>query len=147
MRNENVLLLSFRQKKSQTKPVLLLTTKYKANTVEVVKKRKNGDLKVKKPDVITKYNMYMGGTDTSDQMLYCYLDERCKLKYWRKVAFNMIARMILNSYILYKENNAAKFYQDTITLQTLWMPWRINGVKREVRLSGLWVEEEIALKM
>lgn len=55
MRNKNVLLLSFRQKKSQTKPVLLLTTKYKANTVEIVKK--NCDIKVKKPDMITKYNM------------------------------------------------------------------------------------------
>lgn len=40
MQNENVLLLSFRQKKSQTKPALLLTTKYKTNTVEIVKKKK-----------------------------------------------------------------------------------------------------------
>lgn len=52
--------------------------------------------------MITKYNMYVGGIDTSDQMLYCYLDERRTLNYWRK------ARMSLNSYILYKENNTGK---------------------------------------
>lgn len=106
LRNKNMVMLSFRQKKSQTKPVLLLSTKYKANTVELLKKRKNGDVRVKKPDVINKYNMYMGGIDTSDQMLYCYLDERRTVKYWRKVAFNIISRMLLNTYIIYKENNA-----------------------------------------
>lgn len=58
--------------------------------------------------MITKYNMYVGGIYTSDQMLYCYLDERRTLKYWKKVAFNIIARMILNSYIVYKENKAGK---------------------------------------
>lgn len=50
----------------------------------------------------------MGGIDTSDQMLYCYLAERRTLKYWRKVAFNIIARMILNTYIIYKENNSGR---------------------------------------
>lgn len=58
--------------------------------------------------MITKYNMYVGGIYTSDQMLYCYQDERRTLNYWRKVAFNIIVRMILNSYMLYKENNAGK---------------------------------------
>jgi hypothetical protein len=37
-------------------------------------------------------------------ILYTYLDEKRTLGYWKKVAFIIIARMMLNSYILYKEN-------------------------------------------
>jgi hypothetical protein len=46
----------------------------------------------------------MGGINSSDMMLYTYLDERQTVCYWEKVAFNIIARMVLNSYILYKGN-------------------------------------------
>jgi hypothetical protein len=46
----------------------------------------------------------MGGTDSSDLMLYIYLDKRQTVHYWKNVAFNIIARMASNSYILYKEN-------------------------------------------
>lgn len=106
--NENILMLSYREKKTQKNPVLLLSTKFKAKTVEKTKKRQNDFITNKKPEVIDKYNMYMGGIDTSDQMVYCYLDERRTLKYWRKVTFNIMARMVLNTYILYKENNAGK---------------------------------------
>jgi hypothetical protein len=45
----------------------------------------------------------MGGIDSSDMMLYTYLDERQRVFYWKKVAFNIIARMVLNSYILHKK--------------------------------------------
>jgi hypothetical protein len=37
-------------------------------------------------------------------MLHTYLDERLTVCYWKKIAFNIIARMVLNSYILYKDN-------------------------------------------
>ena len=47
----------------------------------------------------------MGGIDTSDMMLYVYLDERRTLKYWKKVVFNVLSGMLLNAYILYKENH------------------------------------------
>jgi hypothetical protein len=46
----------------------------------------------------------MGGIDSSDMMLYTYLDERQIVCYWKKVALNIINRIILNSYILYKKN-------------------------------------------
>jgi hypothetical protein len=45
----------------------------------------------------------MGGIN-SDMMLHTYLGERRTAHYWKKVAFNIIARTVLNSYILYKEN-------------------------------------------
>lgn len=108
MRQDNLLMLSYREKKSQIKPVLLLSTKCKASTIEKVKSINGVDVKKYRPGLIEKYNMYMGGIDTSDQMLYCYLDERRTKKYWRKVVFNIIARMVLNTYLLYKENNTGK---------------------------------------
>jgi hypothetical protein len=33
----------------------------------------------------------MGGIDLSDMMLYTNLDERPRMCYWKKVAFNSIA--------------------------------------------------------
>jgi hypothetical protein len=52
----------------------------------------------------------MGGIDTSDIMLYCYLGERKTVKHWKKVTFNIFGRMVLNSYILYKENSTRQGY-------------------------------------
>jgi hypothetical protein len=46
----------------------------------------------------------MEGFDSSDMILYTYLDERWTVHHWKKVASNITARMVLNSYILYKEN-------------------------------------------
>lgn len=46
----------------------------------------------------------MGGIDHFDMMLYGYIDERRTVKYWKKVTFNLFGRMVLNSYIIYKEN-------------------------------------------
>jgi hypothetical protein len=40
----------------------------------------------------------MDGIDSADMMLYTYLDETWMVHYWKKVAFNVIARMVLNSY-------------------------------------------------
>ena len=39
-------------------------------------------------------------------MLYMYLDERRTLKYWRKVVFSIIGRMVVNSYILYYQHTS-----------------------------------------
>jgi hypothetical protein len=36
----------------------------------------------------------MGGNDSSDMMLYTYLDERQTVCYWKKVAFNILARKL-----------------------------------------------------
>lgn len=108
MRNENLLILGYREKASQKKPVLLHSTKAKAKSIEKVKVRQAEEIKKTKPEVINTYNMYMGGVDSSDQMLYCYLDERRTVKYWKKVVFNIFSRMILNTYIIYKENCTGK---------------------------------------
>jgi hypothetical protein len=60
----------------------------------------------------------MGGTDSSDMALYTHLDERPTVLYWKKVNFNIIAKTVLSSYILYKENyrDLANRNPETITM-------------------------------
>jgi hypothetical protein len=40
-------------------------------------------------------------------MLYSYRDERKRVKYWKKIYFNIFSRVVLNSHIIYKENVSA----------------------------------------
>jgi hypothetical protein len=82
--------------------------------------RHGGSLQVK-PGVIRSYNKFIGGIDSSDMLLYTYLHERWTVHYWKKVAFNIIARMVLNRFILCKENyrgpGTLKFrYSYTVTI-------------------------------
>lgn len=89
----NCLLTAFREKRSQTKPVLALSTKSRPAVVRG------------KPHMIREtYNPYMCGVDLHDMMLYTYHDERKQLKVWKKVVFNLFSRMLFNAYIIYKEN-------------------------------------------
>lgn len=107
-RRDHKLMLAYREKVSQKNPVLLLSTKCVAKSIQKRKIRNNVEILKEKPEMIDLYNSYMGGIDHSDQMLYVYLDERRTVKYWKKVVFNIFARMILNLYIIYKENNTGK---------------------------------------
>ncbi|XP_014483551.1 PREDICTED: piggyBac transposable element-derived protein 4-like isoform X2 [Dinoponera quadriceps] len=101
--NGEVLLCAHREKRSSKNPVLLISTEASTANATVVKKRYGREREKTKPNIIHSYNNFMGGVDESDKMLYTYLDERRTLKYWKKVTFNIISRMVLNSYLLYKE--------------------------------------------
>lgn len=106
-RQDNILVSAYREKQTQKKPVILLSTASNATLSSVeVRQRGQGDapLTREKPDVVLEYNKYMGGVDLSDMMLYAYLDERRTVKYWKKVTFNILHRMIVNAYIIYKQN-------------------------------------------
>ena len=46
----------------------------------------------------------IGGIDKSNQSLYGYLDGKRPLQWSKKVIFNLLMRLIMNSYILYKLN-------------------------------------------
>ncbi|XP_023236395.1 piggyBac transposable element-derived protein 4-like [Centruroides sculpturatus] len=125
-RSGPILACGFRERKSQPKPVFLLSSHARAHNNEIVRR---GVAKFK-PQVVLSYNKFMGGVDTHDMMLYTYLDERRTKKYWKKVAFNIIARMMLNAYLLYKENSRSRakimthkrFYQEIIG--SLGREWR-----------------------
>lgn len=121
-KKQKIVLLAYREKKTQKKPVLLISTKGKVGDISVTNKRRGRTVTKDKPAIITDYNKFMGGIDGFDQMLYCYLDERRTVKYWKKVTFNFFSRMLLNIYILYKstcmKNNKKPLdrYQFTISI-------------------------------
>jgi len=95
-------------KKSVKNPVLLISTKAEDQNVTITKNRHDREIHSTKPAIIQSYNAFMGGVDELDKMLYTYLDERRTVKYWKKVAFNIISRMALNAYIIYKESVDSK---------------------------------------
>lgn len=99
----NMITLAYREKKTQTKPVLLISSKSDVKSIPVTKRRRGRIATKETPAIIAEYNKYMGGIDAFDMMLYSYLDERRTVKYWKKVTFNFFSRMLLNSYILYQE--------------------------------------------
>lgn len=102
-RNEEVLLRAYREKQTSKNPILLISTEASSGDVTIIKKRCGRVRQKIKPHIINSYNNFMGGLEESDKMLYAYLDERRTLKYWKKVTFNVFSRMVLNSYLLYKE--------------------------------------------
>ncbi|XP_047118372.1 piggyBac transposable element-derived protein 4-like [Schistocerca piceifrons] len=71
-----ILACACREKESQCIPIILLSSKVGSGDIEVKNKNKT----VKKPEIILKYNQYVGGIDTSDMMLYAHLVERCTLR-------------------------------------------------------------------
>lgn len=106
--HKDILMCSFRDKKSKPNPVILISSNTDTDNVTIKKKKRNFEYEKVKPSMIDDYNKYMGGVDESDKMLYVYLDERRTLKYWKKVVFNIFGRMVLNSYILYVSNTTVK---------------------------------------
>ena len=101
MRSGERLVVSWREKQSQKKSVLLYSTCCGCSMENVTTSRHRQKTK---PAVVSYYNQFMGGVDMSDMMLYCYLDERKSLKMWKKVFLNLIGRMMLNAWIIHKEN-------------------------------------------
>lgn len=100
-RRQQVLLVTFRERKSQRKPVLMLSTASAAGMVQV---QTAAGLVKEKPKCVAMYNKYMGGIDISDRKIYHVSAERPSKRYWKKIFFNMIDMALLNSYELYKEN-------------------------------------------
>lgn len=94
----DMLMCAFREKKSQTKPVLLMSTCSKPRGVNVT--RASGKPAVV-PEVVDTYNRHMGGVDLADQKVYAYEDERRSYKWYKKVFHNILHRACLNAYILY----------------------------------------------
>lgn len=106
--NQNILMCSFKDKKTKPHPVILISSNANSDTVRVTKKKGSYEYTKEKPSMIHDYNLQMGGVDESDKMLYAYLDERRTCKFWKKVVFNIFGRMVLNGYILYKSNTTEK---------------------------------------
>ena len=109
LRNQEVVerrkgpLLCVAYQDGRRKPVLL-TTEVAAGKEEVVSRRGEA---AQKPKVVVKYNKTMGGVDVGDQMLYAYTAERRSMKWTTKVAFSLLARCLVNAFILYEMHSSA----------------------------------------
>lgn len=102
----------YREKKSIKNPVILISPKCKDHNATITEKRHDRERHSTKPAIIQSYNTLKGGVNArahaeSDKMLYTYLDERRTVKYWKKVAFNIINRMVLNAYIIFARKELA----------------------------------------
>ncbi|CAG5056292.1 unnamed protein product [Parnassius apollo] len=85
--------------------VLMLTTKHGASWTEVDTKAKGvGVTKKVKPDCILDYNHYKIGVDLNDQYVSYYSLNRKSMKWWKKMFFNLVARSLVNAYILYNKS-------------------------------------------
>ena len=93
--------MAFREKKSQRKPVLMLSTSEAAGIVNV---RTAAGIVKPKPLCIAAYNRYMGGVDISDRKVYHVAAERSSRRYWKKIFFNIMDLSLLNAYELYRAN-------------------------------------------
>ncbi len=136
---QTILALLWRQKQGR-QPVAVISTAASSGTV----REKGQDI----PLAITTYNKYMGGVDLHDAMLYCYLDERKTLKVWKKCAFNLIGRTLLNAYILYKCNTGhtpvlSRHQFVCSVIRSLSQEWlRAKGAGGDGRIAPLHVLQE-----
>ncbi|XP_060782714.1 piggyBac transposable element-derived protein 4-like [Neoarius graeffei] len=101
MRKGDILALAFRDKKSQRKPVLLLSSTCAA--VDHPHQRKNGEQCIR-PEMIKAYNAGMGGVDLMDRKIYQIAAERPTHRYWVKVFANLLDMSLRNAYELYLQN-------------------------------------------
>ena len=101
-RRQGVLLVAFREKRSQRKPVLMLSTATAAGTVPV---RPAAGRDKDKPKCVDLYNKYV---DISDRKIYYVSAERPSKRYWKIIFFNMLDMALLNSFELYKANTDAR---------------------------------------
>ncbi|XP_067140719.1 piggyBac transposable element-derived protein 4-like [Centruroides vittatus] len=101
-RSGPILACGFREKKLENNLVFLLSTHALARDIEVIR---NGKAELK-PEIIQNYNEYIWGFEIPYMMTFAQMAEGRTVKYWKKVAFDIMINMVLNSYILYKENCA-----------------------------------------
>ena len=106
-RKGNILLLRWEDKAS----VYVISTKYNAKLVEQ-NKTYFGNKKTfcKKPYAIDKYNKYMNGVDMADQLLEPYEPSRKSLAWFKKLGLHLIMRMVLNSFITYRNVSESRIY-------------------------------------
>ena len=111
-RQNKILAMFYRQKKSQNKPVLMLSTFKGAYSVP---HRKKADQTI--PAMVDSYNQCMGGVDSSDQVMYSYMSERKSRNWAKKVVFSLLTRLLMNSYIsrsIPKPKKRIEFIKDMI---------------------------------
>ena len=98
----------------QNKPVIMLSTFWGA--FDVLHRKKEDKIV---PAMVDLYNRNMGDVDSSNQAMYSYAFERNSKSQSKKVVLNLLTRLLMNSYILYKLivghlKTRSKFIKDVI---------------------------------
>lgn len=141
--DEGIVIMKWKPKKN--KEVQMLSTKHGLNTENVIGRKKrrttdneneNGPQK-KKPIAIIEYNKGKCGIDKSDQMASYATCVRKGIKWYRKVAFELLTGVsVVNAYIIYKKVTSKKLtiskFREQLCLSLLGLTnERINKVKVE----------------
>ena len=111
----DMLALSFREKKSQNKPVLLISTNHDATLEEKIIRGKTKT----KPSAIFDYNKFMGGVDISDKQICHYASERSTRRYWKKIFQNLLDISVLNSWIIFCLHSGRKMDRDKYLIEVV----------------------------
>jgi hypothetical protein len=120
MRRKEILVTKFVDKRD----VYLLSTVDTAAVQNVERVQRGGNTEnCKKPTAIMKYNLEMAGIDKSDQIMAPYNITRKSHAWFKKLGFNLLHRLLVNSFILYRKDKDAsvdfkEFTKEAIILMT-----------------------------
>ncbi len=99
---DDVKLIKWKDKRD----ILMISTKPSHTTalMDIRKTTPSGE-RIMKPQAVLDYNKGRQGTDLSDQLSAYYTCLRRSIKWYQKVAFELIfGTAVVNSYLIYKEN-------------------------------------------
>lgn len=65
----------------------------------------------KKPEMVRKYNLYMGGVDKGDQFSSFYNNENRLVKWWMRIFISLLDIALMNSFILFSDMKSKKMPQ------------------------------------
>ena len=126
--------------------ILMISTKPSHTTalVDIRKTTPSGE-RIIKPQVVLDYNRGRQGTDLSDQLSAYYTCLRRSIKWYQKVAFELIfGTAVVNSYLIYKENYTTnnitilQFRESLVRSLLLGMPFEnLKPVPRQQTTSHL----------
>ncbi|KAK0140092.1 PiggyBac transposable element-derived protein 4 [Merluccius polli] len=112
---------------------------YSGDTVQRWKKTGDGPhqlISIPRPTTVTEYNRYMGGVDTSDQMIGTNSVHR-KIRRWPTTVFqHLVDIAVTNSFIIHKE--CASLQQER--------PMTVNSSRRSFLQTSLELTGEMALR-
>lgn len=102
-----------------SKAVHFISNHHGIETTSVQRKQKDGTkATVSCPHVVKDYNQHMGGVDKHDMLRQLYGTDRKNVKWWHRIFFGLLDMSIVNSFIVYSENNQESsmtlfnFYRD-----------------------------------
>jgi hypothetical protein len=78
-----------------SKPVYMLSTKHGSSLSTTSRRNRITNEIIRKPNVVTNYNKYMGGVDRSDQMISYTNNVVKSFKWWKKVFFHVLAELVV----------------------------------------------------